>query len=101
MSKAFDAQTSKCMRNKTYVFTDLVVEDLLGRYDELISSCKSEEELEMELAKSLFEFKEFERKAIRGIKDRFYKVYPYDYNSKMAECLDISPATLRRIINKK
>ena len=37
------------MSKKTYVFTDLAVSDLLGRYDELISSCKSEEELETEL----------------------------------------------------
>ena len=89
------------MRKKSYIFTYRAVRELLSYYDELISSCKNEEELEIEMAKTLFEFKEFERQVIRGLKDRFSKIYPYDYNSKMADCLDVSPRKIRDICNKK
>ena len=89
------------MRKKTYLFTDKAVRDLLSYYDELISSCKNEEELEIELSKTLFEFKEFERQVIRGLKDRFYKVYPYDYRSKMEDCLDVKRTKINTICYKK
>ena len=88
------------MRKKTCNFTDLAVQDLLSRYDEFIASC-NEEELPTELAMTLFEFGDFKRKVIKGLKDRFYKVYPYDYRSKMVDSTDISARQLSRIFGKK
>ena len=86
-------------KNKTYNFTELAVQDLLSRYDEFIASC-NEEELPIELAMTLFELKGFEKQFIKGLHERFIKVYPYDYNSKMADCLDISDRQIRRFCNK-
>ena len=54
-----------------------------------------------DIADVLMMFREFEHKAIRGLKDRFYKVYPYDYRSKMVDCLDVSKSKISDICNKK
>ena len=82
-------------KNKTCNLTDRMVERLLYEVD-----CYCEIPGN-DIADVLMMFREFEHKSIKGLHKRFLKAYPYDYNAKMALSTDISPATLRRIINKK
>ncbi len=48
-----------------------------------------------------FEYKQFERETIQGWCDIMKRDHPYDYNTKLDISTDKSPATLRRIYNKK
>ena len=48
-----------------------------------------------------FEYKQFERETIQGWCDIMKIDHPYDYNTKLDISTDKSPATLRRIYNKK
>lgn len=48
-----------------------------------------------------FEYKQFERETLRGWCDLMKTDHPYDYNTKLDISTDKSPATLRRICNKK
>jgi hypothetical protein len=48
-----------------------------------------------------FYFDIFIENVVKGWKDLEYVRHPFDFNRKMAEHSDISPATLRRIYNKK
>ena len=54
-----------------------------------------------DIAGLLFEFRVFEREVIKGLQERFYRQYPYDFQRKMTDCLDVSAAKIRRITNKK
>ena len=48
-----------------------------------------------------FEYKQFEQETIKGWSDLMKSDHPYDYNYKLTISQDKSPATLRRIYNKK
>ena len=48
-----------------------------------------------------FYFDEYIERVITGWRDLEYLRHPYDFNRQMAEHSDRSPATLRRIYNKK
>ena len=48
-----------------------------------------------------FEYKQFERETIQGWSDLMKSDHPYDFNTKLSISQDKSPATLRRIYNKK
>ena len=83
------------MLKKTYDFTDIAVRDLLEKVDEYQAIEGND------IADILFEFRVFETRVIKGLQERFYKRYPYDFQRKMADCLDASPAKIRYICNKK
>ena len=52
-----------------------------------------------DIADIIIEFREFERKAVKGLHKRFLKAYPYDYNAKMALSTDVSARKIRDICN--
>ena len=79
---------------KMYDLTDLSVEDFLKRVDEYVLSGG-------DVADIVYSFRSYERACLKGMHKYFIKQHPYDYNAKMALSTDVSPATLRRIINKK
>ena len=83
------------MLKKTYDFTDIAVRDLLEKVDEYQAIEGND------IADILFEFRVFETEVIKGLQERFYKRYPYNYRSKMAESLDVSVRKISRFIKKK
>ena len=85
-------------RKECYDATDDVVEYALMKADEWYTShpLKNIPDEEDEFQ---FYMHRFAEKFYRGWKERMYRRYPYNYNAKMAENTDLSPATLRRICN--
>ena len=49
----------------------------------------------------LMYFKEFEMKCIRGWKKQMICKYPYDFNSQLSQCTDISKRKIERISLKE
>lgn len=80
--------------NENYDITDFVVEKA---FKILLVVCRIKG---VKCNRISFSFREFERKFIRKWSDLMYKEFPYDHNSKMAECTDVSPAKIRYICNK-
>ena len=77
-----------------YDITDLVVDKAVKI---MMVVCRIKK---VKCDKISFSFKRFERNFIRRWHERMYKEFPYDYNRKMAESTDASPAKIRYICNK-
>ena len=85
-------------KKETYDATDDVVEYALMKADEFYASHPLKKKPGEE-DKFQFYLHPFVERFYKGWKDRLCKRYPYNYNAKMAENTDLSPATLRRICN--
>lgn len=84
--------------NETYDATRDAAEFTLNMFDEFYATHPVEDNEEDSVA---FYFDEFVEFVVKGWKDREYKRHKYDYNHRIAQHSDKSPATLRRIYNKK
>ena len=80
--------------NEYYDITDIVVEKAF-KILLIISRLKG-----VKCNRIRFSFRDFERKFIRKWSELMYKEFPYNYNSQIADCTDISKAKIRYLTNK-
>lgn len=86
---------------ETYDITNDAANDTISRIKAYYDSHPMPDDDEENGDSVAFYLDEYIEQVIKGWKDIENSRHPYDYNKQMAEHSDRSPATLRRIYNKK